>query len=340
MHAQKLGKTDVEVSPIGLGCWQFSQGKGMTGRMWSVLDQRTMDAVVGAALKAGATWFDTAQVYGNGASERALSTALQHLEVEPGRVVVATKWLPILKTAGDIPRTIGARIACLQPYPIDLFQVHIPWSLSPIPAQMREMAKLVRAGKVRAVGVSNFSTSQMAKAAAALRAEGLPLASNQVRINLLDRGIETNGVLDMARRLGVTLIAYSPLAQGILTGRYHDDPAQVRSLPRGRRSRLSPSSRFLTPEGLRRSAPLVAELRAVGEAHGASVAQVALAWLVTYYGDTVVAIPGASRPEQAAAAAAMGLRLTDAEMASIDRISAAVARRQPRSAPSTKRGAP
>jgi aryl-alcohol dehydrogenase-like predicted oxidoreductase len=186
----------------------------------------------------------------------------------------------------------------------------------------------VRAGKVRAVGVSNFSAKQMAQAAAALRDEGLTLASNQVRINLLERRIESNGVLAAAQGLGVTLIAYSPLAQGVLTGRYHEDPALARALPWGRRSRLSPSSRFLTAEGLRRTAPLIAELRAVGEAHGVTVAQVALAWLVTRYGDTVVAIPGASRPEQAAAAAAaMCVRLTDAEIARIDAVSATVARR-------------
>ena len=328
MDTRKLGKTDIEISPIGLGCWQFSQGKGMTGRMWSVLDQGTMGAVVDAALKGGVTWFDTAQAYGNGASERALSAALQRRGVEPGSVVVATKWMPIGKPASDVPRTIGTRISCLEPYPIDLFQVHTPGSLSSIPAQMREMAKLVRAGKVRAVGVSNFSARQMAQAAAALADEGLTLASNQVRINLLERRIESNGVLAVARGLGVALIAYSPLAQGVLTGRYHDDPAAARALPWARRSRLSPSSRFLKPEGLRRAEPLIAELRAVGEAHGATVAQVALAWLVTQYGDTVVAIPGASRPEQAAAAAAAGdLRLTEAEMASIDGLSAAIARR-------------
>jgi aryl-alcohol dehydrogenase-like predicted oxidoreductase len=328
MEARKLGTTDVEVSPIGLGCWQFSQGKGMTGRMWSVLDQGTMDGVVEAALRGGVTWFDTAQAYGNGASERALSAALRHLDVEPGSVAVATKWLPILKTAGDIPRTIGTRIECLEPYPIDLFQVHVPMSVSSIPAQMREMAKLVRAGKARAVGISNFSASQMAKAGAALQAEGLPLAANQVRVNLLERSIESNGVLDLARKHRVTLIAYSPLAQGILSGRYHDDPAAVRSLPFGRRSRLSPASWGLTPKGLARTAPLIDELRTIAGAHGASVAQVSLAWLVTFYGDTVVAIPGASRPEQAAAcAAAMDLSLTTGEMARLDAISARVAKR-------------
>ena len=328
MDTRTLGQTDLEISPIGLGCWQFSQGKNLTGRMWSVLDQGTMDAVVAAALDGGLTWFDTAQAYGNGASERALSAALKRRGVAPGAVVVATKWLPIAKRARDIPRTIGTRIGCLQPYPIDLFQVHSPGSLSSIPAQMREMAKLVHAGKVRSIGVSNFSAKQMAQAAAALRDEGLTLASNQVRINLLDRRIESNGVLAAAQGLGVTLIAYSPLAQGALTGRYHDDPGLARTLPWGRRSRLSPSSRFLTPKGLQRTAPLIAELRAVGEAHDATVAQVALAWLVTHYGDTVVAIPGASRPEQAAAAAAaMDVGLTQAEMARIDAVSAAIATR-------------
>ncbi len=328
MSERRLGRTDVSVTAVGLGCWQFQQGRGMTGMMWSVLDQATMDEIVGASLRGGVSWFDTAQAYGNGASERALATALGNSGVEPGRVVVATKWLPILRRAHDIPRTIGARIECLAPYPIDLFQVHIPWSVSTVRAQMHEMAELVRAGKVRAVGVSNFSAGRMAKAGAALEAEGLPLASNQVRINLLDRSIESNGVLDMARRHGVTLIAYSPLAQGVLTGRYHDDPSRVKALRWGRRSRLSPSSRYLTPEGLRRSAPLIEELRDVAAAHRATPAQVALAWLVTYYGDIVVAIPGASRPEHATeAAGAMDLRLSADELQRIDRLSAAVTAR-------------
>jgi aryl-alcohol dehydrogenase-like predicted oxidoreductase len=328
MSQRRLGRTGIEVSPIGLGCWQFSQGKGFTRSMWSVLDQETIESITRAALDGGITWFDSAQGYGNGQSERALGTALHDLKVQPGEVVIATKWLPILKTAANIPRTIDTRLACLQGYGIDLYQVHIPWSISPIRAQMREMAKLLRAGKIRAVGVSNFSARQMEAASRALKDEGTVLASNQVSISLLDRRIEGNGVLADARRLGVTLMAYSPLAQGLLTGKFHADPARLRAMPAGRRSRFSPASRAFRPENLARTAPLIDALRAVGTAHDVSAAQVALAWVTAFYGDTVVAIAGATRPAQAAeSAAAMGLRLTAEELARLDAISACVARR-------------
>jgi aryl-alcohol dehydrogenase-like predicted oxidoreductase len=322
MKTRRLGRTDIEISPLGLGCWQFSQGRGLTGGMWAVLEQEKIDAVVQRALEGGITWFDTAEGYGNGQSERALSTALCNLAVQPGEVVVATKWLPILRTAGNLARTIDTRLDCLQGYPIDLYQVHLPWSLSSIPAQMRAMAALVHAGRIGAVGVSNFSAGQMEKASAALQAEDLVLAANQVSISLLDRRVERNGVLDAARALGVTLIAYSPLAQGLLTGRFHRDPRLVRSLPPGRRSRLSPAHRAYRPRNLARTRPLIEELRAIASTHGATTAQVALAWLITHYGDTVVAIPGASGPEQAVEnAGAMNLQLTADERARLAEIS-------------------
>ncbi len=327
MNMRRLGKTDIEVSPIGLGCWQFLQGKGPTGSMWSVLSQDSINSIVQAALEGGINWFDTAEAYGNGQSERTLSTALRRLSVQPGEVVIATKWLPIFRTAANIPRTINTRLTCLQGYPIDLYQIHLPWSISSIPAQMRQMAGLLRAGEIRSIGVSNFSAPQMERAIEALGAEGMVLASNQVSISLLDRRIERNGVLETARRLGVTLIAFSPLAQGLLTGMIHANPALARSLPAGRRSRLSPASRAFRQWSLARTAPLIDELRRVGASHGVSVSQVALAWLTAYYGDTVVAIPGASRPEQAGeCAAAMDLRLSEKELAGIEGISATIAR--------------
>jgi aryl-alcohol dehydrogenase-like predicted oxidoreductase len=317
MNKRKLGKSGIEVTPIGLGTWQFSKGKGFVGGFWKSLDEETTKAVVKAALDGGIDWFDTAEIYGRGNSERSLAGALSALKVAPGSVRVATKWWPILRTAGNISATIGERLACLSPYPIDLYQVHQPFSLSSVAKQMEAMADLVEAGKVRAVGVSNFTAAAMEEAHAVLAKRGIPLASNQVRISLLDRSIERNGLLEAAKRLGISLIAYSPLAQGILTGRFHDDPGAVGSVTRMRR--LSGSIRA---ETIAKTAPLVEELKKVASAHGAAPSQVALNWLVSFWGDVVVAIPGASKSAQAAqAAGAMKFELTASELSSLDALS-------------------
>jgi aryl-alcohol dehydrogenase-like predicted oxidoreductase len=312
-----LGMTGIEITPIGLGCWQFGQGANFIARAWDTLGEETIRSVVEAALKGGINWFDTAEAYGNGRSEEKLSEALAALGVTPGSVVVATKWQPFLRTARSIASTIDARASCLGRYHIDLHQVHNPMSISSIPAQMREMAKLLRAGRIRSVGVSNFSARQMEAAHAALASEGIALASNQVRFNLLDRRIEKNGMLEAARRLGVTIIAWSPLAQGLLTGRFHDDPQSMRKASGMRRmmNRLRPAT-------LERTRPLVDELRAIAQAHGAAVAQIVLSWEVRFHGDTVVAIPGASRPVQVEqAAAAADLVLSPREISRIDELS-------------------
>jgi aryl-alcohol dehydrogenase-like predicted oxidoreductase len=314
---RRMGKTDIEVTPVGLGCWQFSSGQGMGGRFWEALTQQTVNEVVAVSLERGINWFDTAEMYGRGASERALAAALQAAGKAGGDVVVATKWLPFFRTAGSIKSTIDERLRCLSPFGIDLHQVHQPLGFSSVEAEMAALADLVGQKRIRAVGVSNFSPARMRRAHAALAARRIPLASHQVKYSLLDRRIESDGTLAAAKELGVTIIAYSPLAQGLLTGRYHEDPGYVRTRP-GPRKWMRPFS----AKGLERSRPLIEELRRIAAAHGATMGQVALAWLCQFHGDTVVVIPGASRATQAEEnAGALELRLSRGELDRIDELS-------------------
>jgi aryl-alcohol dehydrogenase-like predicted oxidoreductase len=314
---RRLGRTSIEITPVGLGCWQFSSGFGLVGGFWEALPQETIDEIVRVAVAGGINWFDTAEAYGRGRSEQALAHALAAAGRKDGDVVVATKWWPIPRTAKSIGTTVGDRLRCLGSFSIDLHQVHQPFSFSSVEAEMEAMADLVAAKTIRAVGVSNFSAAQMRRAHSALEKRGIPLASNQVRYSLVDRRIESNGVLAAARELGVTIIAYSPLGQGILSGKFHADPALIRSRPGPRR--------FLSPfraSGLARTQPLVEELQRIAAARAVTASQVALNWLLHFHGETVVAIPGASRPRHAEeAAGAMGFRLTDDEMAQLEALS-------------------
>lgn len=309
-----LGRTDIAVTPIGLGVMQFAGGSGVFRAMFPPIEQTAMTDIVRAALDGGIGWFDTAEMYGGGRSERGLAAALDALDVRPGRVTIATKWLPFLRSARNIGATIGERQAALDPYTIDLHQIHQPWSFSSPEAEMDAMADLVEAGVIRAVGVSNFDERRMRRAHAALARRGLPLASNQVHVSLLHREIEANGVLAAARELGVTIIAYSPLDSGLLTGKFHFEPERLKATPIGRRMGLR--------RKLDRSRPLIDALESIAEAYDATLAQVALAWLLDRYGETVVAIPGASRPKHAAdAAGALDLTLTEREIERLDEVS-------------------
>jgi len=313
-----LGRTGIAITPVGLGCWQFSKGRGLPGKFWTTLDDAEIRRIVSAALAGGINWFDTAEGYGAGESERALARSLRDLGRLPGQVVIATKWTPLLRRAASIERTIGSRLANLAPFPIDLHQIHNPLSLSSVEKQVEAMARLVEAGQVRAVGVSNFSRRLMERAHRALDRLGRPLASNQVRYSLLDRSIERNGVLDAARDLDVTIIAYSPLAQGILSGRFHDEPGLAGRLPGFRK--YMPGFRR---GGLEKSRPVIEALRRIAPTYGATPVQVALNWVITKAGRTVVAIPGASRAGQVDDfLAAMSFRLSGADREELDRISA------------------
>jgi aryl-alcohol dehydrogenase-like predicted oxidoreductase len=314
---RRLGKTELALSSIGLGCWQFSEGTGGAGMYWPALPQPAVNDIVEKSLAGGITWFDTAEAYGNGRSEAALAKALTASGKQPGEVLVATKWMPVGRFASNLKGTIGERLARLSPWPIDLYQVHQPWGFSTVEAEMAGMADLVADKKIRTVGVSNFNEERMRRAAAALKARGLVLASNQVKYSLLDRRIETNGVLAAAKELQVTIIAYSPLEQGILSGKFHADPAALKAVHGPRRLRAA-----FRQAGLERSRPVVEELKKIASAHGVAPAQVALAWLLQFHGETVVAIPGASKPSHVTDnVGAMQLALSKAELDALDVVS-------------------
>lgn len=311
---RNLGNTDIKVTPIGLGTWQFSAGQGVSALIWSSLSNEAMNEIVKTALDGGINWFDTAELYGKGRSEQTLALALQKANTPDDDVVIATKWSPTFRTARSIKKTIEERLRMLEGFSIDLYQIHQPISFSSIEAEMEAMADLVESGKVRAIGVSNFSEKQMRRAHKALERRGLPLASNQVKYNLLDRRIEKNGVLDAAQELGITIIAYSPLEMGLLTGKFHDNAELLQNVPFLRRK--------LFRKKILKSRSLTERLKDISVKHNVTPAQIALNWLINFKGATVVAIPGATKASHAAQnTGAMRFELSDQELMHIDELS-------------------
>lgn len=251
--------------------------------------------IVRVTLAGGINWFDTAEAYGWGRSEAALSRALKALGKDDGDVVIATKWMPVFRTASSIIRTIDDRLKHLDGFHIDLHQIHNQYgSFSSHEKQLQAMAELVNKGKIRANGISNFSANAMRKAYAYLAKHNLPLVSNQMEYSLLNRRIESNGVMEAAKELGITIIAYSPLAQRLLSGKFHDNPDLIKAIKGGRRYRTQFQKKYL-----QKSAPVIEELKRIAQKHGVTPSQVALRWLIQFHGDTVVVIPGATKVKQA-----------------------------------------
>lgn len=314
LEKRRLGQTDIEVSPIGLGVMQFSGGKGLFGRLFPVLPKEEKDAIVQTALEGGINWFDTAEMYGFGQSEQGLSAGLKAAGKENGDILVATKWLPAFRSARNISKTIHDRIRYLDGFSIDLYMVHQPWSFSSIESQMDAMADLVEAGQIRSVGISNFNADQMRRAHAALEKRGLPLAVNQMEYSLLNRKIETNAVIETAKELGVTITAYTPLGYGLLTGKYHNDPDLLKDA-------VSFRSRMLK-RNLESTRPIVNALEEIAKNYNATPGQVALNWVIHFQGKTVVTIPGATKVEHVSqSAGAMNFKISEDEMARLDELS-------------------
>jgi aryl-alcohol dehydrogenase-like predicted oxidoreductase len=312
-----LGKTNIEVTPIGLGMMEFSGGGGLLGSAFPSINQEEKNAAIKAGLDGGINWFDTAELYGSGVSEASLSAALKAEGKSDSDVIVATKWWPLFRTARNIPKTIEDRLRFLNGYSISLYMVHQPYGFSSPEAEMDEMAKLVKAGKIRSVGISNFNPDQMRRAHAQLQKHGLPLAVNQVRFSLLDRSIEKNGILETAKELGVTIIAYTPLESGLLTGKYHKNPELLDKKSVIWRSRMR--------RNMEKSRTLISALEEIALRYNASAAQTALNWVINSQGDSVVTIPGVTKVSQAQeSAGAMKFKMSSDEIARLNELSQAI----------------
>jgi aryl-alcohol dehydrogenase-like predicted oxidoreductase len=258
-----------------------------------------------ASVSAGLTFFDTAEVYGWGTSERILGELAEQAS-EPIRI--ATKYAPFRLTGRSLLHALDGSLSRLRATSVDLYQIHFPPFFTRLEPLMEALAEAVHQGKAQAVGVSNFSADQMKRAFEALDRRGVRLASNQVEYSLLHRAPETDGVLRTCRELGVTLIAYSPLAMGLLSGKYRPDE---RRHPR----RLG---RYLHVWDAVALVDVLRLLEGIGQAHAKAPSQVALNWLLRR--PEVVVIPGAKNARQASEnAGAIGWEMTKEEAEALDR---------------------
>jgi aryl-alcohol dehydrogenase-like predicted oxidoreductase len=294
---RSLGASGIKVSSLGAGTNRWAQGKN---------DEAVFQAYQ-SLVDAGVNFFDTAEVYTSGRSERLLGACLQR---DHRPIVIASKFAPLPGlTRSQFMNALDASLSRLGVQTIDLYYIHFPYSLLSIETLMDLMAQAVEAGKIRTVGVSNFNANQMHRAATRLARYHIPLAANQVRYNLLHRQPEENGVLDACRELNVALVAYRPLEGGRLKSN------TVPGAPSGSPSTGGKGKATSKEEVLQETLEAIAQQRAKG------VSQVALNWLLRR-DEHVIPIPGATSARHALENAdTLSWELSHDEFAAIDQAS-------------------
>lgn len=301
----KIGEDDLEVSPIGIGTWQGA------GEIWGddVKYQKVKNAII-RANELGVNLIDTAEAYGEGASEKLVGDAIS--ELERGEIVVATKVNSHLRYE-DVKKACQNSLDRLGLEQIDIYQVHWPdpWQQTPLEDTMSAMEDLYLDGKIKSIGVSNFAVRDLEEAREAL--SETDIVSNQVRYNMLERQTERE-VLPYCREEGIAVIGYSPLAQGALTGKYTPE-----NLPQDdvRSENSHFRNNIFKKHNMEEISDLLSILEKVAENHNRTPAQVAINWVARKPG--VIPIPGAKNPQQAEwNANAVGWDLTDEEAKEID----------------------
>jgi aryl-alcohol dehydrogenase-like predicted oxidoreductase len=308
MNDAPVRQSVLDTVDMGVGAWSWGDRLVWGyGRGYAAED---VHQAFETAIAAGLRMFDTAEVYGQGQSERLLG---EFIKTSPSPVIIATKFMPYpfpwRLGRGSLLRALKSSLKRLGVAQVDLYQVHQP--LPPVNPEtwMAAMAEAVQAGLTREVGVSNYGRSWTQRAYAALAREGIHLASNQIEYSLVNRAIEKNGLLKQCQELGTRVIAYSPLGMGLLTGKYtpENPPSGIRG---GRYNR-----RFLE-----RMNPLLTLMKRIGSDHaGKTPAQVALNWVIR---KGALPIPGAKNASQAEQnAGALGWQLSEDEVAALDEAS-------------------
>jgi aryl-alcohol dehydrogenase-like predicted oxidoreductase len=311
MQTRKFGKTDMETTPIGFGSWAVGGSGWAAG--WGPQDDEESVGAIRRALELGVNWIDTAAVYGLGHSEEIVARALEGVSERP---YVLTKCSMVWDENGEIGHSIKAEsvkrecensLRRLRTDAIDLYQIHWPNPEEEIEEGWSAMAELKAEGKVRHIGVSNFDVEQMKRAQEIAQVESL-----QPPYSMLSREIEDE-ILPFCQEHNIAVIVYSPMKSGLLTGKMTHERAQ--SLPKDDWRSRAPA--FQEPQ-LSRNLELVEFLREIGNRHGVSPAEVAIAWTLSHPAVTG-AIVGARRPDQVdGVVGAADLKLTGDELDEIE----------------------
>jgi aryl-alcohol dehydrogenase-like predicted oxidoreductase len=303
-----LAGSDVSIPLLGVGTWAW--GDRSTWGMGGYDADLTMASIEGAwdtSIDAGVTLFDTAEIYGGGESERIIGQMLSRDTGRAASVVLATKFMPSpwkLNVRGALLKALRASLGRLGVSCVDLYQLHGPISLRSHAALADALAAARDGGLVKAVGVSNYSVKETRSMAAELDKRGMRLATNQIEFSLLRRAPETGGLLGACADLGVVPLAYSPIGQGRLTGKYSA-------------GHPPPGKRNFSNHPMETVDAVVDQLRTIGEKHGGKTpSQVALNWIIA---KGAVPIPGAKSSTQAQEnAGALGWRLDGDDVAVLD----------------------
>lgn len=308
----ELGKSGVKVSSLGIGTWAW--GDGLYWGYGSNYGKADLQQAFDETLADGINFFDTAEVYGFGKSEKFIG---EFRKASPlgQTALVATKFFPLpwRLTRGQVVSALRKSLKRLGMETVDLYQVHWYSPIISVETVMDGMAEAVQKNMTRAVGVSNYNVAQVRRAHTRLAAHGIPLASNQIQYNLLQREPDFDGMVDTCRELGVTVIAYSPLKFGVLTGKY----SATNPLPGARGGQFGPAY-------LKQVEPVLVALREVAGKNGKTVPQVALNWVMQR---GAIPIPGAKNLKQAHEnAGALGWALSPADMETLTIISDRIAR--------------